>query len=239
MARVSPTRMNLLLKKGQIKIAVDGAKLLKSKRDALMKEFFAVMDTVLLSRDELTSICQEAMNTLNVAKAVDGEAYLESAAMGARRVVDLDIQDRHVWGIPIPEIEEKELVRAFNARGYSPAATTTRVDETAESFEKILNHALKIASQETRLKRLGEEIRKTSRRVNALEQILIPILGSEVTYIMRTLEERAREDTFRLKRLKDKKEQLAFEEEAVERAAEQAAAEAGSGLALRHFDEVT
>ncbi len=206
--------MNLLLKKGQIKIAVEGVKLLKSKRDALIKEFFAVMDTVLASREELTRLCQEAMNILNVTRAFDGEIYLESAALSAQRSVDLEIRDRHVWGIPIPEITEKELVRAFNARGYNPATTTVRTDETAEAFEKILNQALKIASQETRLKRLGEEIRKTSRRVNALEQILIPILRTEVTFIMRTLEERSREDTFRLKRLKGNKEKrIALAEE--------------------------
>jgi V/A-type H+-transporting ATPase subunit D len=151
--------MNLLLMKGQIKIAVEGVKLLKSKRDALMKEFFAVMDTVLGSRDELTSLCQEAMNVLNMAKASDGEFYLESAALGAHRTLDLHIEDKHVWGIPIPEIEQKDLVRAFNARGYSPTTVSTRVDETAEAFEKILNQALKIASQETRLKRLGERPR--------------------------------------------------------------------------------
>jgi V/A-type H+-transporting ATPase subunit D len=205
MARVSPTRMNMLILKGQIKIAIEGVKLLKSKRDALMKEFFAVMDTVLASRDELATICQEGMNLLNLAKAVEGEFGLRSAALGTHRPLDLEIRDKHVWGIPIPEIEQKELVRAFNARGYSPATTSARVDETAEAFEKILNHALKIASQETRLKRLGEEIRKTSRRVNALDQILIPILRTEVTFIMRTLEERSREDTFRLKRLKGNK----------------------------------
>jgi V/A-type H+/Na+-transporting ATPase subunit D len=205
MARISPTRMNLLLKKGQIKIAVEGVKLLKSKRDALIKEFFSVMDTVILSRDELSNVCQEAMNILNLAKALEGEVSLESVALGTTRNLELAIKDKHVWGIPIPEIEDRELVRAFNARGYNPATVSTRVDETAEAFEKILNQALKIASQETRLKRLGEEIRKTSRRVNALEQILIPILRSEVTFILRTLEERSREDTFRLKRLKGKK----------------------------------
>jgi V/A-type H+-transporting ATPase subunit D len=201
--------MNLLLMKGQIKIAIEGVKLLKSKRDALMKEFFAVMDTVLLSRDALTALCQEGMNTLNLAKAFEGDIRLQSAAMASSRSVDLEILDKHVWGIPIPEIEQKELVRSFDARGYSPMGTGVMVDETAEAFEKILNQALKIASQETRLKRLGEEIKKTSRRVNALEQILIPILKREVTFIMRTLEERSREDTFRLKRLKGKKQEAA------------------------------
>jgi V/A-type H+-transporting ATPase subunit D len=205
MPRVSPTRMNLLQMKGQIKVAVEGVKLLKSKRDALMKEFFAVMDTVILSRDELTAISHQAMNNLNLARAIDGETVLNATALGTRREIDLKIIDKRVWGIPIPEIEPVELVRAFNARGISPLTTSARVDETAESFEKILDQALKIAAHETRLKRLGSEIRKTNRRVNALEQILIPHLSSEVTFILRTLEERAREDTFRLKRLKAKK----------------------------------
>jgi V/A-type H+-transporting ATPase subunit D len=204
MTRVNPTRMNLLALKGQITTADEGARLLKGKRDALMKEFMATVTTVMDSRQELAGLCSAGLSTLTTAKALEGEHCLESAAMGTHRTLPLELKDRRVWGVPVPEIELRDLVRAFNARGYNPATTPVLVEETAEAFEKILNQALKIAVQETRLRRLGEEVRKTSSRVNALEQVLVPGLREDAATIVSTLEERAREETFRLKRLKKK-----------------------------------
>ena len=204
MARVNPTRMQLLALKGQIVTAAEGARLLKGKRDALMREFQSAVDTVIDSRQELTDLCRAGMNTVNAAKALEGEFCLESAAMGTRRALPLEVRDKRIWGVAVPEIELRDIVRAFDARGYNPATTPVIVEETAAAFEKILNQALVIAVQETRLRRLGEEIRKTSSRVNALEQILIPGLRSDVAGILAVLEERSREETFRLKRLKHK-----------------------------------
>ncbi len=202
--RIEPTRMNLLSLKGQVKTAGEGARLLKGKRDALMREFLSAAHTVIDSRQELGQLCRTAMNTLNTAKALEGDFTLDSAALGAYRTLPLDVKDKRIWGVPVPEIESRDLVRSFNARGYNPATTPVLVEETAEAFEKVLNQALKIAVQETRLRRLGEEIRRTSTRVNALEQILIPGLLGDAAAIEGLLEERAREGTFRLKRLKKK-----------------------------------
>ncbi|HWR98137.1 MAG TPA: V-type ATP synthase subunit D [Candidatus Methanoperedens sp.] len=202
MARVNPTRMELLALRAQIRTASEGARLLKGKRDALMREFLKAVDTVVDSRHELADLCAAGMNIVNTAKALEGEACLESAAMGTRRALPLEVRDKRIWGVAVPEIELRDLVRAFDARGYNPATTPVLVEETAAAFEKILNQALVIAVQETRLRRLGEEVRVTSSRVNALEQILIPGLRSDVAGILAVLEERAREEVFRLKRLK-------------------------------------
>ena len=202
--RVNATRMNLLALKAQAATALEGARLLKGKRDALMKEFLAAVHTVLDSRHELADLCRAGMNTLTLAKALEGEHALESAALATARSLPLEVRDKRVWGVPVPEIELRDLVRAFNARGYNPATTPALVEETAEAFERILNQALKIAVQETRLRRLGEEIHRTSSRVNALEQVLIPGLRADAAAIVSVLEERAREETFRLKHLKRK-----------------------------------
>jgi len=202
MAHVNPTRMELLALKAQIGTAVEGARLLRGKRDALMKEFLAAVDTVVDSRHELSDLCRTGMSTVHAAKALEGEFVLESAAMGTRRSLPLEVHDKRIWGVAVPEIEARDLVRAFDARGYNPATTPVLVEETAAAFEKILNQTLVIAVQETRLRRLGEEIRATGSRVNALEQVLIPGLRSDVAGILAVLEERAREETFRLKRLK-------------------------------------
>lgn len=202
MARVNPTRMELLALKAQIGTATEGARLLKGKRDALMKEFLKAVDTVVESRHELSDLCRAGMNTVNAARALEGAFTLESAAMGTRRALPLEVRDKRIWGVAVPEIEVRDLGRAFDARGYSPATTPVLIEETAAAFERILNQALVIAVQETRLRRLGEEVRATSSRVNALEQILIPGLRRDVAGILAVLEERSREEVFRLKRLK-------------------------------------
>jgi V/A-type H+/Na+-transporting ATPase subunit D len=95
-------------------------------------------------------------------------------------------------------------VKSSFTRGYSVTGVSSRVDETAEKFEHILDVIIEYADIETRLKRLGEEINKTNRRVNALEQITVPALREQVAYISQTLDERAREDLFRLKKVKKK-----------------------------------
>jgi V/A-type H+-transporting ATPase subunit D len=98
----------------------------------------------------------------------------------------------------------KSPVRSSFTRGYSITGVSSRIDETADRFENILDVIIEYADIETRLKRLGEEIQKTNRRVNALEQITVPGLKEQVAYIRQTLDERAREDLFRLKKVKKK-----------------------------------
>ena len=95
--------------------------------------------------------------------------------------------------------------RYITGRNVSPIGVSTRVQIAAQRFEQAMNLILDVASTEVLLRRIGNEIRKTTRRVNALEQILIPRLRAQMRYIRDTLEERAREDTFRLKRLKKAK----------------------------------
>ncbi len=201
----SATRMNLLLRREQARVAGEGARLLKSKREALMKEFLSVADTLLSSRSELEARCREAASALNLAAAREGPEAVRSAAMASARSLSLEISEKRVWGIPVPEIAFRELVRSPEARGYGLTGTGLVVDETAAAFERVLQQGLRSAMEEVRLRRIGDEIRRTSRRVNALEQILIPSLRREIERIGRLLEERAREDVFRLKRLKAKK----------------------------------
>lgn len=202
MARLAPTRMNLIALRAQAQSAGDGARLLKGKRDALMREFVAAVTTAVNSRQRLEELCRAGMRTLNAAKAFEGEHALASAAMCTGSVLPIAVRDKRVWGVPVPQIEMRDVVRAFDARGYNPATTPLLVEETAEAFERILNQALRIAAHETRLRRLGEEIRRTNSRVNAIELILVPGLRADAGRIAVVLEERSREDTFRLKRLK-------------------------------------
>ncbi|MEO0291744.1 MAG: V-type ATP synthase subunit D, partial [candidate division WOR-3 bacterium] len=202
---ITPTRMNMLIKKRQIKVAESGASLLKNKRDALLSEFLNLIKPLLKEYKELDEILTKAVNTLIFALGKDGSEELRSAALASAKELILKMKEKKVWGVSIPEIEKKDGKKNILLRGYSPFSVTTRIDETADSFEILIDKILSIVPLEIRFKRIGEEIKKTTRRVNALEQKIIPQLKEEVNYIRRVLEDREREDKFRMKLLKKKR----------------------------------
>ena len=206
MEKISPTRMNLLQNKVQTSLAGEGVNLLKNKRDALVKEFFTMVREMFSFRDELDERVRKAANALNLALGIDGPHVVKSVGMSTKRQVSLEVERRNIWGIRVPELEKKSVVRSVMARGYGIHTVSSRIDRAANSFEGILNLIITMASNEVRVKRLGDEIRKTTRRVNALEQVVIPALKGQTRFIESTLEEREREDLFRLKRLKKMRE---------------------------------
>jgi len=205
MEEVRPTRAELLERREQIKLAEQGMDLLKQKRDALLIEFMGVMDETLRLSEALQKSVSEAQYSLAVAKAVDGTVALRSAGMATKGEIVVDMTGTKIMGVSVPVVTKGESpIRSSFTRGYSVTGVSSRVDETADKFERILDVIIEYADIETRLKRLGEEIQKTNRRVNALEQVTVPQLREQVTYIRQTLDERAREDLFRLKKVKKK-----------------------------------
>jgi len=202
---VRPTRSELLERRAQIGLAVQGMDLLKQKRDALLIEFMSVMDETLRLSGSLQKAVSEAQYSLAVAKSVDGNVSVRSVAMATKGEVTIDMTGTKIMGVSVPVVTKgKSPVRSSFTRGYSITGVSSRIDETADRFESILDVIIEYADIETRLKRLGEEIQKTNRRVNALEQITVPGLKEQVAYIRQTLDERAREDLFRLKKVKKK-----------------------------------
>jgi V/A-type H+-transporting ATPase subunit D len=105
-------------------------------------------------------------------------------------------------GIAVPVIEKKRVSKSVLERGYSIIGVSGRIDEAAEKFEMELDLIIELSETETSLKRLGGEIQITRRRVNALEQIMIPELKKQAKYIKNAIDEREREDLFRLKKVK-------------------------------------
>ena len=205
MEEVRPTRSELLERKQQITLAEQGMDLLKQKRDALLIEFMSVMDETLRLSNDLQRTTNEAQYSLAIAKAVDGTVSVRSAAFATRGEVTIDMTGTKIMGIAVPVVTKGESpLRTSFTRGYAITGVSSRIDETADKFERILDVIIEYADIETRLKRLGEEIQKTNRRVNALEQITVPQLKEQVAYIRQALDERAREDLFRLKKVKKK-----------------------------------
>ena len=107
---------------------------------------------------------------------------------------------KNIMGVPVPVIEKKRVSKNILERGYGIITTSARIDETAERYEVELDLLIKLAEIETAMRRLGSEIQMNRRRVNALEQILIPELKGQAKYIKNAIEEREREDLFRLRR---------------------------------------
>jgi V/A-type H+-transporting ATPase subunit D len=182
MEEVRPTRSELLERRGQIQLAQQGMDLLK-----------------------LQKATAEAQYSLAVAKSVDGNVSVRSVGMATKGDISVDMTGTKIMGISVPVVTKGESpMRSSFTRGYSITGVSSRIDESADKFERILDVIIEYADIETRLKRLGEEIQKTNRRVNALEQITVPALREQVAYIRQTLDERAREDLFRLKKVKKK-----------------------------------
>ena len=205
MEEVRPTRAELLERRAQIGLAQQGMDLLKQKRDALLMEFMGVMDETLRLSDSLQRTVSEAQYSLAVAQAVDGVVALRSAGLATKGEVVVDMTGTKIMGVSVPVVTKGESpVKSSFTRGYAVTGVSSRVDEAADKFEHILDVIIEYADIETRLKRLGEEINKTNRRVNALEQVTVPALREQVSYISQTLDERAREDLFRLKKVKKK-----------------------------------
>jgi V/A-type H+-transporting ATPase subunit D len=202
MEQVNPTRMELIKKNAQIKLAEQGKDLLREKMDVLIREFFHIMESVSKSRDELEIVADTAQRSLLTALAVDDPVTLKSASFATRRGLSLDIKGKNIMGIAVPVIEKKRVSKSVLERGYSIIGVSGRIDEAAEKFEMELDLIIELSETETSLKRLGGEIQITRRRVNALEQIMIPELKKQAKYIKNAIDEREREDLFRLKKVK-------------------------------------
>jgi len=212
MEQVRPTRMELMRLKAQIRLAEQGRDLLRQKMDALIQEFFKILSTVSESRDELEEVSHAADLALLMAQAIDDPVTLQSASFATRRSITVDISGKNIMGVPVPVIEKKRVSKNLLDRGYGIIGTSSRIDEVAERYELELDLLIKLAEIETAMRRLGTEIQMNRRRVNALEQILIPELKSQAKYIETAIDEREREDLFRLKKVKsliEKKKRLA------------------------------
>jgi len=212
MEQVSPTRTELLTRRAQIRLAEQGADMLKSKREVLIREFLKELKNFSSERDKMRSAVFKAIQSLLTAIAVDGTETISSVSSVTRRPVTVEMKKRNIWGASVVDVTSDYSVRDSESRGYTSYTVSARIDETSTAFEQVIEHAIKVAPVEHKLDMLAEHIRKTSRRVNALEQRLLPSLREQISFIRDTLDQREREDIFRLKRLKRKKSRNVSEE---------------------------
>jgi V/A-type H+/Na+-transporting ATPase subunit D len=204
MKQVSPTRSELLARKAEIRLAAQGRDLLKERRSALVREFNHLGGSALESLDVLDRDAADAGRFLGLTIAANGLGPVESAAFAAQGEVELSLRTRNVAGIAIVEIAKEPVARARTARGYSLAGTSARIDGVAERFEAVLDRLLDVAALELSVRRLAKEIARTTRRMNALEHVVVPRLEAERARIALVLEEREMEDRVRLRRMRSK-----------------------------------
>jgi V/A-type H+-transporting ATPase subunit D len=198
--QVTATRSELLVRRAQIALALQGRDVLKEKRDQLMEEFRKVADIVLSGSEALDHATAAARRRLARAEAIDGPEAVRSAGLATRATIPLTASVTSVMGVRIADIQYGAVGMARTARGYSLEGTSAAIDDAAADFETVLSMILELAADELRLRRLVDEIGKTTRRVNALESVVIPRLEREKLTIQAVLEERERQDRFRLKR---------------------------------------
>ncbi len=201
-SNVKPTRSELLQVKKKIALASSGYKLLKKKRDGLILEFFNVLKKARNIRQELVDEYVKALHTINIARAIDSDLQIKSAAMSIKRQPLVELDTKNIMGVKIPSITSQEVKKSIFERGYGILSATSKIDEAAEAYEKVVEKILTAAEVEITLKRLLKEIERTKRKVNALEQITIPRLGKDAAYIRLRLEEMERDNFSRLKMLK-------------------------------------
>jgi V/A-type H+-transporting ATPase subunit D len=200
MNETSPTRMNLLTRRSQYALATRGVNLLQKKRDALVQEFFTLVHETLEARRQLNEAGREAYMALILAKSFDGPQAVETHSLSVPDVSDVRIGVENIWGTRVPVLTAEWPQGA----AVSPLFVGGQTLAAQAAFRKLGRALIRAANTESRLRRIGEEIKKTARRVNALELAVIPGLGSQIRYIRQVLDQQEQEDIFRLKRVKRK-----------------------------------
>lgn len=200
---VKPTRMELLRIRKRKILAENGHELLSEKKDALINEFFKIVDEREEVREELEKILEESFESLMEAQMIMGKNEIDSISDGAVPIEELNISSENIMGVEVPELEPEVPEEKF----YGYADTSVKLDEAVENFREALKLSLQAAEIEGKLNRLADEIEKAKRRVNALEYNYIPKLEATIKYIERQLEEREREDFFRRKKIKSMMEE--------------------------------
>ena len=180
---INPTRMELLSLKNRTKLAVKGHGLLKEKRDALIKEFFDILDRVKGVREAAERSLKEANEALLEAQIAMGDLAVRKASLSVKESIDVDIKSRSVMGVSVPVTNVKMEERSIIDRGYSFSDTTIQLDEAAKKFEESIKFLIELGEVEKTIFLLAEEIEATKRRVNALEHIMIPRFENTEKYI--------------------------------------------------------
>lgn len=207
--KVSPTRVALLRLKKELKVAKKGHKLLKDKRDGLVKKFMGVIYEAKSLRESVEERLGSAFDSYARASGMTNANSLDTAFLAPNAKVDLGVKVHSVMSVKIPEFTVEKEGSAFS---YGLLETTGDLDNAMVKFDEVFVDILKLAELEKSAESLAEEIEKTRRRVSALENVRIPNLQETIKFITMQLDERNRDavvSTMRVKAMVVAKEEAA------------------------------
>ncbi|MFB6175239.1 MAG: V-type ATP synthase subunit D [Candidatus Nanohalobium sp.] len=205
---VKPTRSEELRLKERIELAENGHEILEKKRDGLIHEFMEIIDDAQEVNQEIADLYSQAKLKMMLAKIYDGEDTVMANAMAVEQETEISLEAQNIMGVKVPEIEsENKIQRRILDREYGITSTTSRIDSTADKYEELLEKIIDAAETQTKILKLLDEIEKTKRRVNALEHKTIPEMKEAKSEVSQVLQERSREETFRMKKIKEMQEE--------------------------------
>ena len=202
--QINPTRMELNKQKKKLVTAVKGHKLLKDKRDELMRQFLDLARENMALRLKVEEGIKNANKNFVIAKAGMSEQILNTALMAPKQEVYLETGKKNVMSVDIPVFQSQtRTADANDIYSYGFAFTSGDLDGAVKSLADILPDMLRLAEVEKSCQLMAAEIEKTRRRVNALEHVIIPEAQSNIKYIIMKLDENERSTQIRLMKVKD------------------------------------
>ena len=203
-SQIIPTRMELSKIKDKLAVARKGHKLLKDKRDELMRQFLIMVRENMELRKHVEEGIRQANINFVVAKAGMDAETRNTALMAAKQKVTLGVSTKNVMSVNIPVFDVKtKTASESDIYSYGYAFTSSDLDGAIKSLADIRDDMILLAEKEKACKLMAAEIEKTRRRVNALEHVIIPEAQKNIKYISMKLEETARDNTIRLIKVKD------------------------------------
>ena len=201
---VNPTRMELSKLKKKLSSARRGHKLLKDKRDELMRQFMILIKEDRQLRTEVESALSEANKYMAVAGSVMQREVLETALMLPKQEVELEISEKNVMSVSIPVFNAKyKTDDSADIFSYGTAFTSIDLDGAVMALNDVFPKMIRLAEIEKACQLMADEIEKTRRRVNALEHIMIPDYEETIKFITMKLSENERSTTTSLMKVKD------------------------------------
>ena len=203
-SQIIPTRMELSRIKDKLAVARKGHKLLKDKRDELMRQFLIMVRENMELRKHVEEGIRQANINFIVAKAGMDAETLNTALMAAKQKVTLGVSTKNVMSVNIPVFDVRtKTASETDIYSYGYAFTSSDLDGAIKSLADIRDDMILLAEKEKACKLMAAEIEKTRRRVNALEHVIIPEAQKNIKYISMKLEETERDNTIRLIKVKD------------------------------------
>lgn len=201
---VNPTRMELTRLKKKLVTAIRGHKLLKDKRDELMRQFLDLVRENKELREKVEKSIAQANENFVLARASMSDEALNAALLAPKQEVSIEVESKNVMSVDIPVFKTKTRTPDENdIYSYGFAFTSSDLDDAVKSLASVLPDLLRLAECEKSCMLLANEIEKTRRRVNALEHVMIPETQENIKFITMKLDENERSTQIRLMKVKD------------------------------------